>query len=854
MSEKATYEELEQKIKGLEKDSIMRRQVEDKLRESEHKYQSIIENLPMGIHMYQLDRDGELRFIGANPAADEILGVDNTQYLGKTIYEAFPKIHGTEIPEKFRIIAEKGGFWKKEDIVYKDDKIGGAFENYNFQTSPGKMVSLFFDTTERKQAEVALQESEVLHRVTLANISDAVFITDNKGAFTFICPNVDVIFGYSRQEVQDFGHIAALIGDDLTDLDQLETSGELKNIEKRITDKAGKIHDLLVNAKKVSIKGGTVLYSCRDITERKRAERALSENEKEYRNLYEKAPNAYFSIDAVDVSIKRCNSAALSLLGYDRKTMKQMKVFDLYADTPDGLSKARKTLRHFREGQTVKDVELQMKHKDGESIWVSLSVEPVRDRNGNIIESRSMVFDISERKKTQQLLHEAHDELKQQMEEREAILRSVRDGIATVDDEMRVLNANTAMETICGLKPGDVIGKKFSDIKNPCQKSCVQALGETLETQVGIKEYRIECRHKNRSHQIVSLTSSPLLDREIKFMGAVLVIRDITRIVDLEQKLIEKHSFHNIIGKSKVMQDLYLLLDNLADLETTVLITGESGTGKELAAKALHYNSIRSHKSFIKVNCSALAENLLESEMFGHIKGAFTGAIADKVGRFQAAHEGTILLDEIGDISPRIQLGLLRVLEEMEFERVGESTPTKVDVRVLAATNHDLMKKVRLGEFREDLYYRLKVVEVKFPPLRERMEDIPLLVQHFIARNNKKMAKKVEGISADALRTLHRYAWPGNVRELEHAIEHAFIFSRGQTLVVDDLPAELRRDADKDGPVTEKPADLKPGDIVEALQETGWKKARASRRLGISRSTLYRKIREYGIMENKQSE
>jgi transcriptional regulator with GAF, ATPase, and Fis domain len=282
------------------------------------------------------------------------------------------------------------------------------------------------------------------------------------------------------------------------------------------------------------------------------------------------------------------------------------------------------------------------------------------------------------------------------------------------------------------------------------------------------------------------------MDQEGRFTGALLVIRDITLLRDLERELRERHLFQNMIGKSKRMQDIYRLLEDLSNLETTVLITGESGTGKELVAKALHYSGQRAFNPFVTVNCSALTESLLESELFGHVKGAFTGAIHDKQGRFQAADQGTILLDEIGDISPLIQLKLLRVLQEKVFERVGESNPQKVDVRIIASTNKDLKEKVRKGEFREDLYYRLKVVEVSMPPLRERLEDIPLLVDHFREMFNKRFQKEIDGLSNEVLNKFMSYHWPGNVRELEHVIEHAFVLCRGRVITLEHIPSEVK--------------------------------------------------------------
>ena len=436
----------------------------------------------------------------------------------------------------------------------------------------------------------------------------------------------------------------------------------------------------------------------------------------------------------------------------------------------------------------------------------------------------------------------------------DSIFRSVKDAIVTVDEEPRVIEANKATERICGVSPSVIIGKKFTEVFGRCKKSCHNVLKETLKTKNTIEEYRVECGHQDRPGQVVLLTSSPLMDRDDRFAGAVLVVRDVTRLTNLERELRERHQFHKILGRSGKMQEIYKLLENLADIETTVLITGESGTGKELVAKALHYEGIRADNSLITINCSALSENLLESELFGHVKGAFTDAVKDKVGRFQMADRGTVFLDEIGDISPRIQLKLLRFLQEREFERVGDSISIKVDVRVIAATNRDLRETVRLGGFREDLYYRLKVVEVALPPLRERSEDISLLVDHFKDLFNRRFKKNIDGISNAVLTLLMRYPWPGNVRELEHAIEHAFVICHDRIITVDHLPSEIKEYSKTKTHVTEKRPVNEPQEILRALKKTDWNKAKAARLLGISRPTIYQKIKEYNLTLTKPTD
>ncbi len=424
----------------------------------------------------------------------------------------------------------------------------------------------------------------------------------------------------------------------------------------------------------------------------------------------------------------------------------------------------------------------------------------------------------------------------------DAVFRSVKDGIVTVDEQGRILALNEAAGRICDL-PADAQGRPFASATPGCSGRCRGALFETLRQRQPLEVPRQECGHHGRPGQLVTLTTSPLLNRKGDFSGAVLVLRDETRLNELERSLKKRQRLHNLVGGSEKMQSVYGLVEDLADVPTTALIFGESGTGKELVAEALHVLGRFRNKPLVKVNCAALPDTLLESELFGHVRGAFTGAVRDKAGRFQKADGGTIFLDEIGDISPRMQLRLLRVLQEKEVERVGESTPTKVEVRVVAATNQNLAEKVRRGEFREDLYYRLKVVTVDLPPLRERMDDIPLLVDHFIDKFNKGLNKAVSGLSEDVERLFGQYPWPGNVRELQHALEHAFVRCHQSIITLDHLPDDIRSSGNSSSPA---PSD-EPQMIRKALRKTDGNKAKAARLLGMDRKTLYRKIERYRI-------
>lgn len=433
----------------------------------------------------------------------------------------------------------------------------------------------------------------------------------------------------------------------------------------------------------------------------------------------------------------------------------------------------------------------------------------------------------------------------------EAILRSVKDGIITVDGIMTVTEINDAATKICGIQREHVIGRTIPVLAGRCDGRCVDLIHEVLEKKVQLDVRFIECHLVNNQRQVVSLTASPLVGSGGELTGAVVVVRDETRLQELERNLEESREFDKIIGKSDPIRKVKTLIRELADVQTTVLITGESGTGKELVVETLHRIGNRRSTPLVKVNCGALSESLLESELFGHVQGAFTGAIRDKVGRFERAHGGTIFLDEIGDISPRMQLRLLRVIETGEFERVGDSKPVKVDIRVVAATNQSLKVKVAAGNFREDLYYRLNVVAVALPALRDHRNDIPLLLEHLMAKFNRAFGRNIGGVSTEAFDIMMLHNWPGNVRELENTLEHAFVRCRNDVITVEHLPPELvavarqlsRADIPADGPREARR-------IHRALVKTSWNKSRAAALLGISRRTIYRKIDQYNISPN----
>ncbi len=331
----------------------------------------------------------------------------------------------------------------------------------------------------------------------------------------------------------------------------------------------------------------------------------------------------------------------------------------------------------------------------------------------------------------------------------------------------------------------------------------------------------------------------------------------LAEVEKLQEGLKEKYKFENIVGNSKKMLDVISLVSKVAPMDSTVLISGDSGTGKELIANAIHINSKRKNRSFITINCGAIPEHLQESELFGHIRGAFTGAVRDKIGLFQEANGGTLFLDEIGETALSTQVKLLRFLQDGEIRRVGENEPLRVNVRLLVATNKNLEQEIEKGNFREDLFYRINVIPIHMPPLRARKDDVALLVNHFLEKYKKKTSKKIEGISSDAMRLLSGYSWPGNVRELENVMERAVILSTHNVITAEDLPDSLFTKAEKldskasfDEECTLE--ELNKKYILKILDSYSWNQKKASALLGISTTTLWRKLKSYGIEPKKR--
>ncbi len=434
----------------------------------------------------------------------------------------------------------------------------------------------------------------------------------------------------------------------------------------------------------------------------------------------------------------------------------------------------------------------------------------------------------------------------------DAILESISDGVFTVDGEWRVTSFNRAAEKITGVSRKEAIGRRCAEVfrSSMCGAEC--ALQKTLKTGrpvIGKSGYIINADGERIP---ISISTAVLKDADGKVTGGAEVFRDLSEIDALRRELEGRVRVGELVSHSPVMQKLFEVLPAIAASPSTVLLQGETGTGKELVARTIHSLSPRKDGPFIAVNCGALPDTLLESELFGYKAGAFTGASKDKAGRFALAKGGTLFLDEIGEMSPALQVRLLRVLQDRVYEPLGSTRSEKADVRVIVATNRDLLERCREGAFREDLYYRVNVVRVELPPLRRRKEDIPLLAEQFIARFNRLQDKRVGGIAPEALSLLMAHDWPGNVRELENAIERAFILCGAGRIELAHLPETLtgagQLRAAPEGPgLREAREALDVQAIRTALERNRGNRLAAAKELGIHKTTFFRKIRALGI-------
>ena len=487
--------------------------------------------------------------------------------------------------------------------------------------------------------------------------------------------------------------------------------------------------------------------------------------------------------------------------------------------------------------------------KDGSEYYVEWDITPIRSSGGQISHFLSIQRNVTARKLAENQLKEMFRQVEKSRNDLGSILNELRIGTAMTDKNGRVVFLNAAAQQLFGqpetgrgdmswkdlfgLDPEDTVELQALMLKPPAERAKIpvhldRTDGRRVWLEVDVKDDPRDAR------------------------GKIFFFYDVTEVHDLRRLLDERAQFHDLLGRSKAMQLVYQQIRDVARVDSTVLIEGETGTGKELVARAIHSSSHRKDKPFVAVNCAGLTESLLSSQLFGHKRGAFTGAIEDHQGLFEAASGGTLLLDEIGDVPITVQNQLLRVLQEREIIRLGESRPRKIDVRVLAATHRSLTEEVAKGSFRSDLFYRIRVARISLPSLRARREDIPLLAASFLAQFSATSGTRVSELSHDALRLLAGYDWPGNVRELRSAIEFAVIRCAGAVIQPEDLPPEILQPADFEGSIPGDPLADEKARFLQALERSRGNRALAARLLGISRATLYRRLADLKISSEEK--
>jgi len=554
------------------------------------------------------------------------------------------------------------------------------------------------------------------------------------------------------------------------------------------------------------------------------------------------------AVIARDRNILVFNEAASRITSYDEEQVIGKSFEFLFAKKP---ADQKFIYQSLDENLAFNNISMNITDGKGNVKNVLASITPIK-RDENVL---SVVFVFRDTKEMLSLAEEIQQktfELIDQKNKLDAIFNSNIEGTFTIDNEWNVTSFNTSAEKITGYKKSEAIGKKCWDIFNSslCRNGC--HMEQTMQKGKPMIGNELEIMHKDGRKIPIRVNSGILVNNKNENIGAVETFIDISEIKNLSEHLSDIFKYENIVGRNKEIKQIITVLESVSQTDSSVLVTGESGTGKELAARAIHINSPRKTGPFIAVNCSAFVESLIESELFGHEKGSFTGAIKTKIGKFELAKGGTLFLDEIGDLSLSVQTKFLRVLESREFERVGGNKTIKVEARIIAATNKHLSEEISSGRFREDLFYRINVINIHLPPLRERMDDLPLIVNHFIELFNKKFNKEIRQFSSQAFDILMEYEWPGNIRELENVIEHCFVLCNGKIIQVECLPKRLREQKKiilLSSNAIQKNGfkDVERELIISVLEKHNGNRSKAAKELNINPSTLWRKIKKLGI-------
>jgi PAS domain S-box-containing protein len=710
-----------------------------------------------------------------------------------------------------------------------------------------------------------LGDAQTLFEQLFQSSPDAVAVTDSDGRIVLFNSQLERTFGYAGDELQGqpveillperFRQIHPKHRKAYTEKPYARAMGEGLELYGRRKDSSEFPVDIMLSPVQTE-SGLFVLAVVRDITRRKRAEESMRRSEERFRLVVEAVKDcAIFMLD-LSGRITTWSPGAERLKGYraDEIIGRHFSIFycpeDLACGKPEmELRVASETGRYEDEGRRLR--------KDGSQFWASVVITAIRDADAKLIGFAKVTRDQTDRRNAEEALRrsEQHSRL---------LFEFSPDAVLACNQEGQIIEANARIESLFGYGRNELLGQSVEVlIPERFQQTHSKYRGEyTREPRmrpmgVGLELYG---RRKDGSEFPVDIMLGPVERQSGRIV--LTVIRDLSERKQyeealrrseeekryLEEELNTTHRFEEIIGESPGLKRALKQVETVAPTDATVLILGETGTGKELIARAVHNLSARREHAFVKLNCSAIPAGLLESELFGHEKGAFTGAIAQKIGRLQLAHEGTLFLDEIGDLPLELQPKILRALQEHEIERLGGTRTIPVNVRLMAATNRDLTKMVNEGQFRSDLYYRLRVFPLTIPPLRERREDIPDLVRYFVSQHSKRMNRPIETIPTEVMQALIKWRWPGNVRELENFIERSVILSQGSVLRAPLAELELVEDSPPSTGSNLEAAER--GHVVRVLRETGGKiggSGGAAERLGLKRTTLNSIIKKLGI-------
>jgi PAS domain S-box-containing protein len=718
---------------------------------------------------------------------------------------------------------------------------------------------------ERKRNETALQESEQRFRRIVDTVPGLVCALNAAGEVELLNRQVLEYFGKTTEELKNWGAGDAVHPEDLPRVIDawrcsIET-GQPYVLELRQRRADGVYRWFQSRALPLRDAEGRIAswyMLLTDIDDRKRAEDALRANEQSLRLIVDTVPGLVWTMTASG-DVERANQ---QMLNYFDKTLEELKEWALFLH-PDDRARVVAHWRRVVESGQEYEVEHRLRRADGMYRWFQVRGQPQRDAEGHIIRWYNLVTDIDDRKRAEGQLERAFDEIAKSEAELRTIIDAIPQLIIAIGTDGNFLSANQAVLEYTGLTKEEVGSERFREVFHPEDSERLRDQRDAALSRGVPFEYERRVRRRDGQFRWLLVQYNPLRNvggEIIRWYATGTDIDDRKQAeertrqenIALREQLDQVFMFEEIVGSSPALKTVISNIVKVAPTDSTVLITGETGTGKELVARAIHKSSQRAGQPFITVNCSAIPPSLIASELFGHEKGAFTGALQRRQGRFELANSGTIFLDEIGELPVETQIALLRVLQERRFERVGGSRIIPVDVRIIAATNRDLEAAITSGAFRADLFYRLNVFPIHVPPLRHRKEDIPMLVEYFVKRYAEKAGKQISNIGKDTLKMCQSYHWPGNIRELQNIIERSVILCTGDTLWVDEswLTNQNPRRPKSSSLLTESLQSHEKALIEAALAESGGKVAGpdgAAAKLGVPPSTLDFKIKHLSI-------